>query len=238
MVRYGRSAPAPGGVGIDEGWIVAPDLERLATVGGGRAETGPRGRVLELDDIPIPGEHNVSNVLAATAVGLLYGIDPDAIAAAIRAFPGVEHRLELVAEAHGVRYINDSQGTQPDAVIAAVRSFPRPLVLIAGGRSKGVPIDDLATAVAERVDAAVLIGETADELAEAFGAAGLDRIARAGSMDEAVRIAAGIAREQSPATVLLSPAAASFDMFRDYEARGAAFKSAVAVTVGAPEEGG
>jgi UDP-N-acetylmuramoylalanine--D-glutamate ligase len=237
MVRYRRSSPAPGGVGIDEGWIVAPDLERLTTLGGGRAETGPGGRVLELDDIPIPGEHNVSNVLAATAVGLLHGIDPTDIAAAIAAFPGVEHRLELVAEAHGVRFINDSQGTQPDSVIAAVRSFPRPLVLIAGGRSKGVPIDDLATAVAERVDAAVLIGETADELAEAFGAAGLDRIARAGSMDEAVRIAAGIASEQSPATVLLSPAAASVDMFRDYEARGAAFKSAVAVIVGVPEEG-
>lgn len=237
LVRYGRSAPAAGGVGIVDGWVVARDPQRLASAGEGPAATGPGGRVLKLEDIPIPGDHNVSNVLAAVAVGLLHGVEPEAIATSIRAFPGVEHRLELVAETAGVRYINDSQGTQPDAVIAAVRSFPAPLVLIAGGRSKGVPIDALAAVVAERVSAAVLIGETADELAAAFGAAGLTQIEHAGSMEEAVRIASSIAAEMAPATVLLSPAAASFDMFVDYEARGAAFKSAVAATIRAREEG-
>jgi UDP-N-acetylmuramoylalanine--D-glutamate ligase len=126
-----------------------------------------------------------------------------------------------------VTYINDSQGTQPDAVIAAVRAFEQPLVLIAGGRSKGVPVDQLAGVVAERVSAAVLIGETADELAVAFRAAGLDRIERAPTMSAAVAMATALARQRIPATVLLSPAAASFDMFRDYEARGAAFKAAV-----------
>jgi len=161
-------------------------------------------------------------------VGLLYGVDPAAIAAAVRGFGGVEHRLERVDEIAGVTYINDSQGTQPDAVIAAVRAFGPPLVLIAGGRSKGVPIDALAAVVAERVAAAVLIGETADELAAAFSAAGLQRTERAGSMEEAVARATALAREHTPATVLLSPAAASFDMFVDYEARGRAFKAAVA----------
>ncbi len=183
---------------------------------------------MPVGEIPLPGEHNVSNVLAATAVGLIHGVTPEAIRSAVRGFAGVEHRLELVATIDGVRYVNNSQGTQPDAVMAAVRSFPKPLVLIAGGRSKGVPVDELAAVVAERVSAAVLIGETAAELEAAFTAAGLAQLERASSMEEAVRVASDLVRDQGPAVVLLSPAAASFDMFRDYEARGAAFKAAVA----------
>jgi UDP-N-acetylmuramoylalanine--D-glutamate ligase len=221
-LSYRRSAPLPDGVGVVDGHIVAGEaLFDPASHGGDR-------RILSLADIPLPGEHSVSNVLAAVAVGLLHGVAPAAIAAAVRGFRGVEHRLEPVAEIAGVRYINDSQGTQPDAVIAAVRAFDPPLVLIAGGRAKGNPVDALASAVAERVTASVLIGETAEELAAAFMAAGLARVQHAGSMDEAVRMATEIAREATPATVLLSPAAASFDMFADYEARGDAFKRAVA----------
>ena len=219
VVSYARRAPEPAAVGVDDGWI---------TAGAAMRPEGHDGRILALTDIPIPGEHNVSNVLAAVAVGLLYGVGPAAIADAVRGFAGVEHRLERVGKIAGVTYVNDSQGTQPDAVIAAVRAFEQPLVLIAGGRSKGVPVDMLAMAVAERVTAAVLIGETADQLAAAFAAAGLERIERAGSMEEAVTRATTIAREAAPATVLLSPAAASFDMFVDYEARGRAFKTAVA----------
>lgn len=222
-VSYGRSRPAPDSVGVADGWVVAD----------------PAGRILPLSDIPLPGEHSVSNVLAAVAVGLVLGIPPAGIAAAVRAFPGVEHRLELVTEAEGVRYVNDSQGTQPDAVIAALRAFPKPLVLIAGGRSKGLAIEALSAEVAERASAAVLMGETADELADGFATAGLGRIERAGSMDEAVRTATRLARAErvdaAPATVLLSPAAASFDMFVDYEARGAAFKAAVAAVIAATD---
>ncbi len=226
-VTYARSAPEAASVGIADDWVVA---------GSAMVPAGHDGRVLPLADIPIPGEHNVSNVLAAVAVGLLYGVVPDAIADAVRGFGGVEHRLERVDEIAGVTYINDSQGTQPDAVIAAVRAFEQPLVLIAGGRSKGNPIESLAAAVAERATAAVLIGETAEELAAAFSAAGLERIERAGSMDDAVALATRIAGEATPATVLLSPAAASFDMFIDYEARGRAFKAAVAA-IAVPGEG-
>ena len=228
IVRYARSMPATDGVGVAAGWVVA---------GPALAREGHDGRILPVADIPLPGEHNVSNVLAAVAVGLLHDVPPDAIASAVRGFGGVEHRLERVAEVAGVTYINDSQGTQPDAVIAAVHAFERPLVLIAGGRSKGVPVDTLAAAVAERVTAAVLIGETADELAEAFTAAGLARIERAASMGVAVETATAIAREQVPATVLLSPAAASFDMYHDYEARGAAFKAAVTAVAERTGEG-
>ena len=177
------------------------------------------------------------NALAATAVALLFGIPPAAIRAAATAFQGVEHRLETVALVDGVRFVNDSQGTQPDAVIAALRAFDPPIVLIAGGRDKGVDLAGLGPVAAERVAAAVLIGESGPELERRFRAAGLARTERAATLEAAVRRAAAIAAElrdaapagaPNPPTVLLSPAAASFDMFVDYEARGRAFKAAVA----------
>jgi UDP-N-acetylmuramoylalanine--D-glutamate ligase len=146
----------------------------------------------------------------------------------------VEHRLEPVALIDGVRFINDSQGTQPDAVAAALRAFDPPIVLIAGGRDKGIDLTALAPVVAERAAAAVLIGESGPALERAFRAAGLARTERAADLDAAVRRADTLARRElasAPAgriaTVLLSPAAASFDMFVDYAARGRAFKAAV-----------
>lgn len=234
VVRYTRGEPPPGGVGIVDGWIVADGVRRLAAAGGGTAMTGPAGRVLPLESIPLPGAHSRSNVAAAVAAGLLLGIAPDGIRRAVEAFPGVEHRLEIVAVAEGVRYVNDSQGTQPDAVIAALRAFPAPLVLIAGGRDKGVPMDDLARVVAERATAAVLIGESGPDLRDRFAAAGLARHELAPSLEAAVARADAIARDAlvgarpgASATVLMSPAAASFDMFEDYAARGRAFRAAV-----------
>ena len=194
LVRYRRTAPLPGGVGTDDGWIVASGVERLGAAGGGTATTGPGGRVMPLGDIALPGAHNVSNVLAAVAAGLLLGVAPDAIRRAVAGFRGVEHRLEPVALVDGVLFVNDSQGTQPDAVIAALRSFEQPLVLIAGGRGKGLAMDELAGVVAERASAAVLIGESAPDLAEAFGAAGLARIEPASSLEEAVALADALAR--------------------------------------------
>ena len=162
-----------------------------------------------------------------------------AIRRAAPGFHGVEHRLERVATIDGVRFINDSQGTQPDAVAAALRAFDPPIVLIAGGRAKGLDIDTLAPVVAERATAAVLIGESGPDLEASFRAAGLRQTERAGDLETAVRRADAIARQllaapvaaatpAGPATVLLSPAAASFDMFVDYAARGQAFKDAVA----------
>ena len=196
---------------------------------------------MPLDELTVPGAHNVSNALAAVAVGLLFGVAPDAIRAGAAAFEGVEHRLEPVAVIDGVRFVNDSQGTQPDAVIAALWAFEAPVVLIAGGRDKGVDLDQLSAVVAQRAAAAVVIGETGPELERRFRAAGLEHVERAGSMEEAVARADTLARAAlagsrhgaDPATVLLSPAAASFDMFPDYAARGRAFKSAVAALAAA-----
>jgi UDP-N-acetylmuramoylalanine--D-glutamate ligase len=240
VVTYRRGAPGAGGLGVVDGWIVASGLERLELAGGGVAQTGPAGRVLPVAELAIPGEHNVSNALAAVAAALLFGVAPDAIRDAAAAFTGVEHRLEQVALVDGVRFINDSQGTQPDAVIAALRSFPRPLVLIAGGRDKGVDLSGLGPVAAERADAAVLIGESGPGLAAMFLANGMTAIETASSLEDAVDRADEIARallakgggavagigSAASATVLLSPAAASFDMFVDYAARGRAFRAA------------
>jgi UDP-N-acetylmuramoylalanine--D-glutamate ligase len=243
---YRLDRPTAGGVGVAEGWIVDAGVAPLPLAGAsqGTPATGPGGRIMPVAELAIPGRHNVSNALAAVTTGLLFGVAPDAIRRAAAAFTGVEHRLEPVGLIDGVRFVNDSQGTQPDAVIAALRAFDGPIVLIAGGRDKGVDLSDLGPVVAERAVAAVLIGESGPNLAVRFRAAGLARTERAGTLVEAVRIAESIAREAlaagtpGPATVLLSPAAASFDMFVDYAARGRAFKDAVAAIAAERREGG
>jgi UDP-N-acetylmuramoylalanine--D-glutamate ligase len=222
-VTYRLGPPEPGGLGILDEWVV---------------EHGDV-RIMPVADYRLPGRHNVSNLLAATAAARSFGLPAETIRSAARGFGGVEHRLELVAEIDGVRFVNDSQGTQPDAVMAAVRAFEPPIVLIAGGRDKGVDLAELGPVVAERVAAAVLIGESGPALLRLFRQAGLDQVDLATSLEQAVTRAAALARDlrvaasEDPllrpiATVLLSPAAASFDMFVDYEARGRAFKAAVA----------
>jgi UDP-N-acetylmuramoylalanine--D-glutamate ligase len=230
---YRRGEPLPGGVGVADGWIVANRVEPLTRWTG----DSPRAadvRVMPVADVRLPGQHNLSNVLAAVSVGLLHGVAADGIARAVGTFRGVEHRLELVAEIDGVRFVNDSQGTQPDAVIAALNSFEPPIVLIAGGRGKDVELDKLAAEVERRAAAVVLIGETAVDMERLFAAAGAGHLERAADLPAAVRRADAIAREllaadpaRRPATVLLSPAAASFDMFTDYAERGQVFKAAV-----------
>lgn len=232
-VLYRRDTPSSGGLGVVDGWIVADGLQRLD------GDDATDGRIMPVEELGIPGAHNVSNTLAAIAVGLLFGMDPAAIREAAVAFTGVEHRLEPVALVDGVRFVNDSQGTQPDAVIAALRAFPPPVVLIAGGRDKDIDLSELGPVVAERAAAAVLIGESGPDLERRFRAAGLERTERASTLTEAVTIADALARGAldvtapgtATATVLLSPAAASFDMFADYAARGRAFKDAVAELV-------
>jgi UDP-N-acetylmuramoylalanine--D-glutamate ligase len=233
-VLYRRGDPPIGGLGVVDGWIVADAVAPL------RDGAVVDSRIMPTEELGIPGGHNVSNALAAIAVGVLFGVPVPAIRDAAAAFSGVEHRLEHVATVDGVRFINDSQGTQPDAVVAALQAFPPPVVLIAGGRDKGVDLSGLGPVVAERAVAAVLIGESGVDLERGFRDAGLQHTERAGTLDEAVSRADALARASleadtggGPATVLLSPAAASFDMFPDYAARGRAFKDAVADLVAA-----
>ena len=243
-VGYRRDHPIPGGVGVVDGWVVAAGVPRSPRCGGGTAATGPGGRILPIDEIALPGDHSISNVLAAVCAALVAGIAPDAIRAAVAAFRGVPHRLETIAVLDGIRYVNDAQATQPDAVAAAVRSFRKPLVLLAGGRSKGLDLRELAPIVAAECSGAVLFGELADELETLFRGAGMNHIERATSIPDAVarggalaqRIVAetGVARQaglyesEANATVLLSPIGSSFDMFNNpFGARGEAFRAAV-----------
>jgi UDP-N-acetylmuramoylalanine--D-glutamate ligase len=242
IVPYGLDRPRPGGIGLIDGWIVADGVVRLALAGGASLDVAPDDRIMPTEELRIPGRHNVANAMAAVAVGVLFGVPAEAIRRAAAAFGGVEDRLEEVAVVDGVRFVNDSQGTQPDAVIAAIRAFEGPLVLIAGGRDKGIDLDELAAVVGKRVAAAVLIGESGPALERLFRAAGLARIEQAATLDDAVARADARAREaiddrRPGPTVLLSPAAASFDMFEDYAARGRAFKAAVAALATARARG-
>ncbi len=185
---------------------------------------GERFPVARLSEFMLRGEHNHQNLKVAIGAALLAGACPDAIADVVRNFKGVPHRLELVGEINGVRFINDSAATTPDAAAAGIRSFDTPIVLIAGGRDKGGNWDGFKKALKERVKALVAIGEFADKLIEMAKEIGIGFV-KATSMEEAVQQAFQLA---SPGdTVLMSPGCASFDMFTSYAQRGEKFKEAV-----------
>jgi len=181
------------------------------------------GELMSVRDIGIQGVHNLENAMAASAVAMLSGCPPEAVAAALREFQGLEHRLEFVREVNGVRYVNDSKGTNVGAVLMSVESFSEPVVLIAGGRDKNGDFKALADALKGRGKAAVLIGEARDKMTQAF--AGSVACHEAGDLAEAVKMSASLAAPGD--VVLLSPACASFDMFRDFEDRGRQFKRLV-----------
>ena len=194
--------------------------------GFGRVE-GSAARVeFDADDpLPaepgLPGRHNRENAAAATAAARAAGIPDDAIAEALQTFPGVPHRLELVAEIGGVRFVNDSKATNTAAARRALASYDVPLHVILGGSRKGESFDELARELHGR---AYLIGETAEELAEALERGGVPYV-RCGDLESAVSAAAATAR--SGEVVLLSPACASYDQFRDFEQRGEEFRRLV-----------
>ncbi len=178
--------------------------------------------VMPVADIGLLGAHNVENVLGATLVALAAGLPIEAIRDGVRTFRPLAHRLERVADIDGVSYVDDSKATNPGAVIAAMRAFDRPIVLIAGGKSKGTDFAEMGKVVSSRAKAVVLIGDAADEIGAVVKRA---KVTRASSMDEAVRIAHGVANAGD--VVLLSPGCASFDMFRSAEHRGEEFAGAV-----------
>ncbi|HET7520877.1 MAG TPA: UDP-N-acetylmuramoyl-L-alanine--D-glutamate ligase [Candidatus Limnocylindria bacterium] len=218
-VALGQTLPAEAAVR----WYGFDDRSLAATVLDGRLLLNGEP-LLSAAEVPLPGRHMLSNVMAAALGARLAGADHEAVARAIRGFSGVAHRMETVAERGGVRWVNDSQATIPMAAAASLRAFaPARVVLIAGGRGKGLDYAEVADAARQHARAAVLMGETAGELAALLY--GGPPVHRAGSMDEAVALAAGLA--QPGDVVLLSPAAASFDMFTDYAARGEAFRAAV-----------
>jgi UDP-N-acetylmuramoylalanine--D-glutamate ligase len=174
-------------------------------------------------ELRLPGRHNAANALAALAVGSVCGFPRAAMAGVLRRFGGLPHRTERVRDWRGIVFIDDSKGTNVGATVAAIEGLDGPLVLIAGGEGKGQDFAPLGRAGLGRVKHAVLIGRDAPLLAAAL--AGSCPVTSADSMATAVRAAAAVA--QAGDTVLLSPACASFDMFRDYAQRGEAFAAAV-----------
>jgi len=185
---------------------------------------GCKETVLDVDEIGIRGPHNMGNACAASACCIAAGIDIKSIAAGLKSFKGVEHRLEEVGLTGGVSFINDSKATNVDAVYWALQSVFPPIVLIAGGRDKGGNFDTLKDLVKKNVKGVVLIGEASDKIASAF-----EKVAdvyRTDSMKRAVIKAYELAKPKG--TVLLSPGCASFDMFDNFEHRGQEFKHAVA----------
>ena len=173
----------------------------------------------------IPGEHNRENAAAATAAARAAGLEDAAIASALRTFPGVEHRLELVGEIDGVRFVNDSKATNTAAARRGIAAYAgQPVRLILGGSLKGESFEELAEQIPNTVRSIDLIGEATEELAAALGRAGRS-YRRSGDLATAVGAAAGDAEPGD--VVLLSPACASYDQFRDFEERGETFRRLV-----------
>jgi UDP-N-acetylmuramoylalanine--D-glutamate ligase len=184
---------------------------------------GDEEAVLKLQEISLPGAHNVENVLAAVAAARLAGAEPAAIAKGVRSFAGVEHRLKFVAEIGGVRYYNDSKATNVDATIKALDAFPGRILIVLGGKDKGSDYTSLQRPLREKAILALLIGAAAEKIEKQI--TGSVAIERAGTIERAVEIASHAARPGD--VVLLAPACASFDQFQNYEHRGRVFKELV-----------
>jgi UDP-N-acetylmuramoylalanine--D-glutamate ligase len=212
IIWFSRRRPLDHGVFVtSDGWVSA----KL----NGHVEA-----ICPLAEIQLRGQHNVENVLAATACALWLGVGVDAIRRAIGRFRGVEHRIEFVRDLRGVQFYNDSKGTNVASTIKALESFGEPVVLIAGGKGKGQDFAPLAEMARGRVAHAVVIGEDGAKVGAALGAVRIP-VSTAGSMQAAIETARALARPGD--VVLLSPACASFDMFDNFEHRGEVFKKLV-----------
>jgi UDP-N-acetylmuramoylalanine--D-glutamate ligase len=208
-IRFGAGAPGPGEYGL------------VATADGPALARGDQA-LLPASRLRLRGRHNFTNALAALAMAEALGLEGPGLLEALAAFPGLPHRAEWVAERAGVAYVNDSKGTNVGAAVAAISGMDGPVVLIAGGDGKGADFGPLAEAARGKLRAAVLLGRDAPELARALDA--VCPTVRVAGIEEAVGEAARLARPGD--TVLLSPACASTDMYRDYTERGARFAAA------------
>jgi UDP-N-acetylmuramoylalanine--D-glutamate ligase len=179
--------------------------------------------LLPVSAVQLSGRHLLADVLAATAVGTVAGLPAEAMRRAVERFTGLEHALECVATIDEVTFVNDSKATNVVSARRAIETFGEGLVVIMGGRYKGGAFDDLCEPLAERRAVVVTIGEASEQIRTALGSA--VPVRHAATMHDAVRLAFSLA---SPgATVLLAPACSSFDMFKDYAARGRAFTDEV-----------
>nr|WP_317332456.1 UDP-N-acetylmuramoyl-L-alanine--D-glutamate ligase [uncultured Romboutsia sp.] len=186
---------------------------------------GKKITLLNKDELSLPGDHNLENCMAAAAIAYVSNIDIDVIRKVLKTFAGVEHRQEFVRNLNGIMFVNDSKATNPDSSIKAVQSYNRPIVLIAGGMDKQSSFDEFLDASKENVYALVLLGETAQKIKECAQNKGFDNITVVKDMKEAVDASYQIAKDGD--LVLLSPACASWDMYKSFEVRGIDFKDNV-----------
>ncbi|MDZ4769238.1 MAG: UDP-N-acetylmuramoyl-L-alanine--D-glutamate ligase [Chloroflexota bacterium] len=202
--------------------------ERLAVAGVSSLDASGEAKIVcDRADLQVRGDHNLANALAACAIAGADAVPAEAMAAAIRAFRGVAHRLEMVREVAEVSYINDSIATAPERVIAALKSFDERLILLLGGRDKKLPWDVMLRLAAKKCRAIVAFGEFGDGIVAAAAAVGADRlVTRVGTLDEAVTLASRTA--QPGDVVLLSPGGTSYDAYTDFAARGEHFRALVA----------
>ena len=208
---FARRTPIADGTIVENGWIVDRRADRST-------------RLVPLDVIHLLGPHLVDDVMAAATVGAIAGAAPAAMTAAVDAFGGLEHAMELVAEVQGVRFVNDSKATNVESARRSIESFDRDLVVIVGGRFKGGDLRLLREPLHARATAVVAIGEARPLVREAL--AGAVDVHDADTLGDAVNRAYALAKPSG--VVLLAPACASFDMFRDYAERGRRFKEEVA----------
>ncbi|MEI7474321.1 MAG: UDP-N-acetylmuramoyl-L-alanine--D-glutamate ligase [bacterium] len=179
--------------------------------------------VIKLNEIPLIGNHNHQNVMAAVSIAVASGIDLETIKNTIIAFKSPEHRIEFVETIDNIDYFNDSKATNTDSAICALNAFDEKVVLIAGGKDKGTLLNEFVKKINEKVASVILIGEAADRFENELKQANYNKIYRASTLEEAIDKAHAL----NLGSVLFSPACASFDMFKNYEERGHAFKNYV-----------
>ena len=189
------------------------------------ALNGQTVAICKADEIAIKGKHNLENAMGAIAFAYLSGVTPEDIRDVLMTFQGVEHRLEPVRTLNDVLYINDSKGTNPDSTIKAIEAYDRPIVIILGGKNKGIAFTNRAQLVKQRVKKAVVLGQAKADIVSALQEAGFSDYVVTDTFEDAVKTAAGLAEPGD--IVLLSPACTSWDMFSSYEERGQLFKEIV-----------
>jgi UDP-N-acetylmuramoylalanine--D-glutamate ligase len=213
-------------IGAKEIFFSREELEEGVYLKGERVMANLSGRSQEIihqEEIGIKGPHNLENALAAIATCLILKVKITSIRRVLKKFKGIPHRMEFVGEIKGVRFINDSKATNVSSVMKSLVSFKEPIILIAGGKDKGLDYSSLRSLVEKRVKALILLGEAKEKIAQALSSC--KRIKMAEDMKEAVNIAFELAEEGE--IILLSPACSSYDMFQDFQERGEAFKEAV-----------
>ena len=179
--------------------------------------------LMPLAELPLEGRHNAANALAALALGASLGLDEQAMCHALKIFKGLDHRMQRVAEIHGVTWVNDSKATNIGACVAALQGYARKVILIAGGDAKGADMNELTPAIKEKAKSVVLMGKDADLIKKALN--DCVPVYAAENMAQAVQISASLA--ESGDSVLLSPACASLDQYKNYQDRGDQFTNAV-----------